>query len=218
MKAFRSVDLDVDLAGRQLHEFENLLSARDALAEREDILPFFADREQLTTLFGWVTLTRVCDLVAYEYPLFGDFTTDLCLGNKENRSFALIEFEDGKPGSIFDRRGRSTPYWSRRFETGYNQIIDWFWKLADTRTTQSFRHRFGDNDAGFRGALVIGRDTSLSQEDQQRLDWRSSYVVVESRHIQVITYDQLARDLRAYFDTLPIRRAPASPGDGGASD
>jgi hypothetical protein len=210
MKAFRSVDLDVDRAGLELQQFEKLLVDHDALAEQQVILPFFKARVQLTTLLGWVTLSHVCDLVAYEYPLFGDFKADLALGNLATRNYALIEFEDGTSDSIFCRKGRATPYWSERFENGYNQIIDWFWKLADSRNTQAFRNRFGDNDAGFKGALVIGRDAGLTLEDQQRLDWRSSHVVVESRHVQVMTYDRLARDLRAYYDGLPIKRSESS--------
>jgi hypothetical protein len=54
MKNFRSVTLNKARAKRELREFKALLDdpARPELKERDDILPFFEDHEQLIALMG----------------------------------------------------------------------------------------------------------------------------------------------------------------------
>jgi len=203
MKRLQPVDFDLGRAGEELREFEALLGARSELAERTDVLPFFNNRVQLTALVGSLSRPARCDAVAFEFNLFGAFVADAALAHRDNRAFTLIEFEDAAQDSLFARRRkRDTPHWSRRFESGFNQAIDWFWKLADQRQTAVFRDLFGSSEAQFDAVLVIGRDRHHSAADLQRLEWRSQNVVVESKHIQVFTYDRLARDLRIQFDTL----------------
>lgn len=92
-----------------------------------------------------------------------------------------------------------------RFEQGYSQIVDWFWKLDDFRRTGEFAERFGAPTAEFTGLLVIGRETFLSGQERDRLEWRRRNVIVNSQHVYCCTYDELCRDLR---DTLSISEVP----------
>ncbi len=58
------------------------------------------------------------------------------------------------------------------------------------------------------GLLVIGRDQFIDDADQQRFErWRDR-VVVDSRAIVCLTYDQLARDFR---DRLTVAKATIRP-------
>jgi len=38
---------------------------------------------------------------------------------------------------------KATLEWSERFEHGFSQVPDWFWKLNDRTPTSEFAHRFG---------------------------------------------------------------------------
>jgi hypothetical protein len=54
-----------------------------------------------------------------------------------------VEFEDAASKSIFvSKSGKNTPEWSSRFEKGFTQILDWFWKLDDLEKTDAFEDRF----------------------------------------------------------------------------
>jgi hypothetical protein len=74
--------------------------------------------------------------------------------------------------------------------------------------TQDFAARFGDRNVSYFGLIAVGRDAWLSHpREQQRWDWRSKKVVVNSLTIRLVTYDQLYRDmaatLRAFAVHLP---------------
>ncbi|WP_313888528.1 Shedu anti-phage system protein SduA domain-containing protein [Nostoc spongiaeforme] len=56
----------------------------------------------------------------------------------------------------------------------------------------------------FYGILVIGRDAFISPIDKARLTWRLNKVLVDSRKIICITFDQLARDIRDRLSLYPL--------------
>jgi hypothetical protein len=57
------------------------------------------------------------DRFAFEYPLFGDFTCDLVVGDSDGSAFCFVEFEDARPQSSFARRGKKfTRAWPARFD------------------------------------------------------------------------------------------------------
>ena len=60
--------------------------------------------------------------------------------------------------------------WSNRFDHGYCQIIDWFWKLSDLAKTHAAKAIFGQIPFNYYGLLVIGRSEGLEHLEQQRLD------------------------------------------------
>ena len=143
------------------------------------------------------------DRIAFEYPLFGDFTCDLVVGDSARNAYCLIEFEDAGPTSLFLKRDKRVPRdWSPRFEHGCSQIIDWFHKLDDMRRSDDLISRFGSRSSTYSGVLVIGRDQRLKPGEAERLAWRRANVVVASQRIQFQTYDELAEKLEARLATF----------------
>ncbi|WP_313934962.1 Shedu immune nuclease family protein [Anabaena azotica] len=132
----------------------------------------------------------------HEFTFYGDFRADLVVGDSINNTYCFVEFEDATEDSIFISKGRSTSDWSPRFEHGFSQIIDWFWKIDDFKNTSLSRSIFGSENIEIYGILVIGRDAFISDIDKARLEWRLNKVVVDSHKVICITFDQLARDTR----------------------
>src|SRR5207245_2833210 len=83
---------------------------------------------------------------------------------------------------------KTTREWSPRFDHGYSQIIDWFYKLADRTNSDEFEARFGKKSISFTGSLIIGRSQYLDAGERLRLEWRREHVVVHSRKIQCVTF------------------------------
>ncbi len=107
-----------------------------------------------------------------------------------------MEFEDARPNSLFVKQGeKATRAWSPRLESGYSQIIDWFYKVDVMTDTPDMEARFGKRSIRCTGVLIIGRDQYLSAGERLRLEWRREHVVVNSKHIVCVTYDQLVEDL-----------------------
>jgi hypothetical protein len=199
MKGLDTFTIDLKQCLVELEEFEQLLHNNSELRERRDILPFFKQRLNLSAFIGFYVPQIVkLNQLKHEFTFFGDFRADLVVGDSVNNTYCFIEFEDATKESIFVNKGRSTLDWSSRFEHGFSQIIDWFWKLDDFKNTSLARSIFGSENIEFYGILVIGRDDFISSEiDKTRLKWRLNKVLVDSRKIICITFDQLARDIRA---------------------
>jgi hypothetical protein len=181
---------------REVDELGQLLKSKAELSERKDILPFFKTRNQLCAFIG----TFGSDIgpapeIAREFSFLGDFAADLVVGNRDNKEYLAIEFEDGRKNSIFKGVGRSTNDWSQRFEHGYSQLIDWFATLDDYKKTDKFRREFGKGHITFSGMLIVGRNAGVSDDDRIRLDWRADKVRVDSHVINCITFDDLHQAL-----------------------
>ena len=200
MKEFNNISLDWKLVNDEIIVFENLLANNENLEESSQILPFFKKSPNLSALIGKLYFPSLIEInrISYEFDLFGDFKADLVLGDSRNESFAFIEFEDGKSTSIFKKQtGKYQKDWSNRFEHGYSQIIDWFWKLNDLQQTSSFEDKFGSGNIDFEGLLIIGRNSSLkSIIDKKRFKWRRSHTIIQSKKIHCVTYDELLEDLK----------------------
>jgi hypothetical protein len=196
------------------------LTTTKELEEAADIKPFFDRHRYLASLLGsyhW-NITRF-DLVAFQYPLFGDYSCDLVVGDSASKAYGFIEFEDATPASIFRRQGeKATPEWATRFERGQSQLIDWFCKLDDMSRTDEFEVRFGGRHIEYFGLLVIGRDEYLDHpREQRRWDWRSRRVLVNGSPIRCQTYDQVFRLLTAKLEARypllgeDVARVPLPP-------
>jgi hypothetical protein len=212
MKTFQRVDWKPDRCRREALEFQALLARPRALKERDTILPFFRARPHLSAFLGLYhsSISRY-DLVAYEYDLFGDFTCDLVVGDSESRAYGFIEFEGAAPRSIFVQpRHRATPAWSPQFEQGFSQVLDWFSKLDDQEKTDDFEDRFGRRTISYFGLLVIGRSGSLQPREMRRLQWREEKVLVNSRPVYCLTYDQLCQKVLTRMEVIRL----GSPGRG----
>jgi len=171
MKTFLKHSLDLTLCQTQLAELKQLLQANQVLSEQNDILPFFRARQQIAALMGSLhpRLNR-SDLIAFEYDLFGDFSCDLVIGDSVRQSYCFVEFENAVANSVFVSNAKKvTPEWSGRFEHGFSQIVDWFWKLNDLERTEDFENRFRSRSIDYVGLLVIGRKEHLDLREQKRL-------------------------------------------------
>src|SRR5262249_12745686 len=117
--------------------------------------------------------------------------------------YTFVEFEDAKRGSVFKKKaGKATPDWGDRFEHGYSQIVDWFYKLEGMRPTPDYEARFGSRDFRRQGLLVIGRKAHLGLHERGRLAWRSDGMLLHGARIDCVTFDRLLADMNARLESL----------------
>ena len=213
MKSFVTVAWDAQRCGREIGHLRALLAKHDALGEKEHVLPLFRRCSHLAAFVGsYHPRILTCNRLAFEYDLFGDFTCDLVSGDSTRNTYNFVEFEDARPSSVFRRQGRkATREASPRFEHGWSQIIDWFCKLRDMEKSDEFVARFGARTIDFTGTLVVGRERHLRAGERRRLEWRRGSVIVDSKQIQCVTYDELLTDLterlQRYTSASPRPRA-----------
>lgn len=197
MKRLTPHSLDAVQARHQHGEYLSLLQSKTILSEAKDILPFFRKRNDLSILIGnYFPAIRRADVLAHEFQIYGDFRADLIVGDSKATNYLLVEFEDGSPQSIFGKSSsKATPAWARRFEGAFSQLVDWLWKLEDMRSTVAFEHTFGGRDAKFQGLIVIGKDMTMDAQEQSRLKWRIDKVLVDSKYVSCVSFNDLANDL-----------------------
>ena len=202
MKDYLAFSIDGAACHSQVASLATLLESKSALSERNDILNFFKDNQHLSALIGtFFPYVGRPNRLAFEYNLFGDFVCDIAVGDTKSQQYGFVELEDAKHNSVFINKKRSAPYWSPRFEQGYSQVVDWFWKLQDMSSTQEFVLRFGTDYIKYEGMLIVGRDQFLDIRAQQRLAWRQDKVLVDSKRIHILTYDELLRQLQYKLTT-----------------
>lgn len=214
MKEFIKHSLSIARGAAELAELKTLLATDTDLSERDDILPFFRQRYDLSSLIStYANDIANPDRIAFEFDLFGDFACDFAVGDSRSHTFLLVEFEDAKPKSLFDTSGKYAPDWSQRLEHGFSQVIDWFWKLSDFEGTDDYEHRFGAKRATLHGLVIVGRSEHLSSRELKRLKWRQDHVIVDSKKVSVITFDQLVEDLEFRLTRYPeAAKADGRPG------
>ena len=200
MKNFDKFEIDFAQCDVELAALRDLLERFQArsLKERADVLSFFRSNRNLAAFAGHFMPGIVnVDRLAYEFDFFGDYAADLAVGDSKRRAYCFIEFENAAPGSIFVKAGKkSTLEWATRFDKGYSQIIDWFWKLHDMSRTGAAQARFDDAKTfDYYGVLVVGRSIGLQPLERERLDWRRQRVIVDSRHVHCLTFDEFYDDL-----------------------
>lgn len=214
MKLFDEITFDYALFRDQLGEFRDLLEPGTDLKERAHVLPFFKAHPVLAAQLGMLN-PRIGDVnrIAFEFDVFGDFACDLAVGEWESGSYCFIEFEDAEPTSIFTREGKkATRKWSERFNGGFSQIVDWCHKLQDEEMSQGFISRFGRSRIDFEAVLVIGRDRHLDDGERLRLGWRTAHVLVNSKKVHCVTFDQLYAQLENRLRTFTaVAEAAAKP-------
>ena len=206
MKTFEPLTFDPARCRKERGELQRWLARRPLLDEAKHIRPFFRKRRHLAAFIASYSPDIIrFDRLAFEYPLFGDFTCDVAVGDSVKRAYCFIEFEDAGPNSLFVKLGKkATREWSPRFDHGYSQIIDWFGKLEDMRKSDAFAAGFGARSIRYTGILVVGRDQYLLPGERERLEWRRNNVVVASQKIEVVTFDGLVEDLQGRLETFPL--------------
>jgi Domain of unknown function (DUF4263) len=199
MKEFKHFEFSPRICRQELNELKEHLDNNFELNERKDVLPFFQSREHLSAFIGsYFPYISKFDRIAYEYDIFGDFKADLAIGDSKAGWYSFVEFEGASETSIFEKKGvKVTPEWSVSFEHGFSQLVDWFWKLSSLENTREFINRFGREFTGYEGMLVIGRSERLEQRERDRLRWRRDRLMVNSKHIHCVTFDELYAHLDA---------------------
>ena len=197
MKTFLKHTFDPVACQKELVDFKQLLDSKVVLSERNDILPFFGSHHHLSVFVAsYFAYIEKFDRLAFEYQLFGDFSCDLVVGDSTTGWYCFIEFENASETSVFEKKKtKETPEWSTRFEHGFSQIVDWFWKLDDLKNTVDLQNRFERNLIRYYGMLVIGRDTHLEHREKSRKNWRLEKVLIDSKQVFCITFDELYEDL-----------------------
>ncbi len=197
MKSFIKLNFDPKICIKELDELKVFLDSSLKLDEQKNILPFFRKRKHLSAFIGsYVPDILNFDLLAFEYSIFGDFASDLVIGDSVTGCYCFVEFEDASPSSIFVQKGnKATPEWSSRFEHGFSQIVDWFWKLSDMEKTVEFKSKFGRDFIKYYGMLIMGRSRYLEYKEQMRLKWRIDKVLVDSQKVICLTFDELYEHL-----------------------
>ena len=144
---------------------------------------------------------RRVDRVVREYNFFGAFRCDLAIGDSEAHAYTFVELEDAGTRSLFVKQGEKLARgWSPRFEHGYTQVVDWFYKLDDLAGTAELEARLGGRSVDYTGVLVVGRDQHMDAGESSRLRWRRERTIVISKRIVCVTYDQLHDDLTFRLD------------------
>jgi antiviral defense system Shedu protein SduA len=206
MKTFEPLVFDPARCLKEVGELRKWLGRRAQLDEQKHIRPFFRKRRHLSAFIASYSSNVIrFDRIAFEYPLFGDFSCDLAIGDSVKKAYCFVEFEDAGPNSLFVKQAKkATREWSPRFDHGCSQVIDWFYKLEDMKKSHDFAARFGAPSISCTGILIIGRDQFLLSGEKERLDWRRNNVVVASQTVQCVTFDGLVEDLEARLTTFPL--------------
>ncbi len=192
MKQFSSHRFDPVQCRLELDAFKALLDNNQNLGETAQISPFFETHLNIAVFVGELAYGIIeHDLVAHQLGLGGDFACDLATGDSKRLTYCLVEFEDAMEDSVFRKVGRkATRDWSPRFEHGFSQIVDWFYKLEDMKQSNAFEDLFGRNASHY-GVLVAGRSHALQPGELTRLRWREQKVLIDSRRVFCLTYDEL---------------------------
>jgi hypothetical protein len=201
MPDFQPHALDLAVGRQQVQELKALLDSSADLGEGQ-LHDFFEPRAHLRALVGLYNPSLASpDRLAWQYPMFGDFRCDIAIGDWARKAYPFVEYEDARASSLFVKQGaKATRAWSARFESGYSQVIDWFYKLQVMSDTPNMEARLGKRAIRYTGVLIIGRDQHFQAGERLRLAWRREHVVVNSKHIVCVTYDELLEDLLFRLD------------------
>lgn len=197
MKTLKPTKIDGKKLLVEIATFESLLASKVDLSESVDIAPFFKNNENFSAFLGLFTLdTGVPDRIAHEFDVSGDFRCDLVVGDSTRKNYCFIEFEDATKDSIFKTTKKATSEWGVRFEHGFSQIVDWFYRLDDEKNTGKWASLLGAAHVNYSGMVILGRDSYLTPDEESRLRWRSERLMVNSKPVLCRTFDQLLRDVK----------------------
>lgn len=202
MSALPSFVFDYKKCISELDEYKTFLDSNEELKEQTQILPFFKDHPQLSAFIASLFSDFITfDGVKHEHTIYQNFICDLAVSDNIRQKYCFIEFEEAKKDSLFN----SSSDWSSRLEHGYSQIIDWFWRLDEMKSTGDYFRNYGAS-ADYYGLLVIGRKKFLDDTNTVRLKWRADHSVVDSKKILILTFDDLYEALKDKLE--PYRLLP----------
>lgn len=196
---------DKEACKADLVAFKQLLDKQDEYDEKT-LYNFFIEHPNLILLIGKMGFNYSPHFYQNEFNFFNEFYADFAVSNKKKSSFIFIEFEDAKRDSIFkefENLKTTRHEWSEKYEHGYSQIINWFYRLDDYSKDIKFKEHFGTDKLTYQGMLIIGRNKFIQQAGlRSRLDWRNEKVSVNQKQIFCCTYDDLYDDLKEKLEIL----------------
>ena len=174
MKQFNRIRFEQDAGEKGTRRLQVAPERSDQtrLRKRDDILPFFAAREQLIALMGtYNPKIENVDRIATEFDIFGDHAADLAVGDTKEHQYCFVEFQRCYENKHLQKEGKqSDPRMVRSIRSRLSQIIDWILWLENQKHTVSYTQRFGVGEIQFVGLLVVGRDRYLTEPSlKQRL-------------------------------------------------
>ena len=203
-------ELTIDLkeCEKLLDDFKNLLDTNDEISEgkADGLLKFFQSRPQLIILIGKWRFAMDAKFYKPELNLFNEFRADFAVCDSKKKNFLFIEFEDARKNSVFSEitnEGTTRYEWASRFEHGFSQVLDWFYRLDDYSRTNKMEEYFGHSKIEYSGLLVIGRDKFIKEAGcESRLSWRKEKLMINNNPVHCITFDQLYLELEEKLFTI----------------
>jgi hypothetical protein len=192
MAQLQRINLDLHEAEIELGEFARFLQENKAFSER-GIVAELKKWRNLCCLIGSMPVgVKRADVYKFEFQIQGVFRADLVVGNLQQKSFVFVEFEPGQSESLFGpNETNQMRVWSRHFERGFSQLIDWAWAVQDAGHTSIFRNSFECEDLSVIYLLVCGREASMSSIEKKRFFWRRESVLLNGKTAACLTYDGL---------------------------
>ena len=80
------------------------------------------------------------------------------------------------------------------------------------RVTNEYEILFGKHDIEYEGVLVIGRDHYLDVKERDRLNWRRAHLILDSKKIHCVTFDELLQRILDRLDVLEVGPEAKPPG------
>lgn len=211
--------LDLPAVYIDLAALDKLLADKDELDETGtgSLQAFFTSRPNLLLLMSHAFCPGLLP-AAYlpECSVVHEFRADYAMANHDRSKFLFVEFENAKEDSIFTSKAKTKAnrsfQWSRAFERGFSQVVDWYFRIDDYQKTSKIEEHVGAPKIDYVGILLPGRDCFLKQAGlMQRFEWRRKFTLINSQHLHCFTFDELALELRGHYDTLIDLAGTVSP-------
>ena len=200
MIKLRKVKLDLNLCKTQLEGLKTKITGCSSIEEK-DLQQFFIDNPQLLAIMGQLLFHEPTYYWQKEAN-FSKFRPDFVLLNEKKDKLALIEFEDAKESSIFEKKTESDSSvsykWSTRFNDGYSQILDWMYAAS---IGDNLKDTFGfvpvDDNVHLRYALFLGWEKKLKRKGNlmDRFVFRKGRESIDGKTVYCSGFDQLYEDM-----------------------
>jgi len=203
MPQLQRINLDFNAAESELAEFKKFLDDNPEFSETL-VVSFLKSKLNLCCLLGsMIAGVPKSDVYKFEFQIQGVFRADFVTGHLQQQRFVLVEFEDGTKNSLFGpNETNQMRDWSRRFEHGFGQLIDWAWARTDAGNTQIFQNAFECSDMYPIFVLICGRDAFMNTTERKRFTWRYNNVDLGGAKATCLTYDGLFQFFQGTIDAI----------------
>lgn len=190
MSFVRAEPLYIAEAEDDLRAFAEWLASHATFTE-QDVVAFMKERKHLFTLFCATAGGYIPDRLRHEMELHGLFRADLVGGNTSQGRYTFIEFESGRPNSLFKstRPNQNLADWSNELHHALGQVSDWEWARQQNFSSNTFEHIFGRREINVTYLVICGRRDRLDKLSTERLAWRSNNTLFGGHKTLIWTFD-----------------------------